>query len=171
MPIAVAMFRCPSFRLKRHCNPLSGFRRHLHSPFPLWKELERWKQSFGTVAGGRSPNRKLFDQINFLLRKKGAAGIQPGEAWSNTATEDLNQMSAEERMRWCKLLEHCQQVEKSKRTPKWIEASNQYIETVGREEFKARVLKWFELVALPRPIDQEPRAPGHSPDPDQIAHS
>jgi len=134
---------------------------------PLWKELQRWKQSLGTKAGRHSPNRKLLARINLLLWNKAAAGIQPGETWSNAATEDLNQMSAEERTRWCKLFQHCQLVINSKRTPKWIKAANDCVEAIDREEFKARILQWFELVALPRSIHQEPKAPGYSPYLDQ----
>ena len=43
----------------------------------------------------------------------------------------------------------------------WVQASNQYVETIGREKFKARVLQWFELGPLPRPIHHEPRHSGH----------
>ena len=44
----------------------------------------------------------------------------------------------------------------SKPTQKWMKAANQSVEAIGREAFKARVLPWFELVALPRPIQKEP---------------
>lgn len=134
---------------------------------PLWKELERWKQSFQNKGRVGRPNRKLLARINILLWKKAVAGIWPGEAWSNATIEDLEHMSVEERARWCNLLQHCHLAKNSNCTPKWMAAANQCVEIIGREDFKAHVLNWFELVALPPLFHREPLNSRHSPGPDQ----
>jgi hypothetical protein len=133
----------------------------------LREEVERWAQYFGEERKLTSPDRKLATRIKALLGQE-APQIVPGEAWSNAALEDLKQMSAEQRSRWSGLLQHCQQAESSKPSQKWLKTANGLVEAVGHEEFKRRLLHWFELVALPRPIHQEPQDPRYLPDPDQL---
>lgn len=137
-------------------------------PVTLRHELERWKQSFGNEEKLSSPNRKLFTRLKMLLGQQAGPGIAPGEAWSNAAIEELKQMAAEQRANWCRLLQHCQQAETSKPTQKWLKRANELVETVGRDEFKGRILTWFDLVALPKPIHHEPVDPRYAPDPDQL---
>jgi hypothetical protein len=136
-------------------------------PPALRQELERWRQSFGGEEKLSSPNRKLFTRIKVLLGQEANPGIVAGEAWSNAAIQDLKQVTAEQRTRWCRLLQHCQQAETSKPTQKWMKTANQLVEDLGRDEFKLRLVAWFELVAFPRPVHQEP-IDAHSPDPDQL---
>jgi hypothetical protein len=114
---------------------------------------------------------KLAESIEKLIQQtpqKGPMSIEPGEAWSNAAIEDLNRMSTEERQHWCRLLQHCQQAESSKPTLKWTKKAKECVEAVGREKLKSQLLPWFELVALPRPVHREPRQPQYEPDPDQL---
>ncbi|HTR40685.1 MAG TPA: DUF4132 domain-containing protein [Pseudomonadales bacterium] len=132
----------------------------------LQKKLREWQGKLSEERAS-SPGRKLLNRINTLLGKGDNPGIVAGEAWSNAALEDLKQMSAELRAHWCKLLQHCQLAETPKPTQKWTKAANQLLEPIGREEFKSRLLRWFDLVALPRPVHKEPRS-NYDPEPDQI---
>lgn len=131
-------------------------------------QLMNWKEKLQSADRVSGPARKLLTRINGLLGKGDEPGIEAGEAWSNAAVEDLNRMPTEERQRWCRLLQHCQQAESSKPTLKWTKKSKECVEAVGHEKLKAQLLPWFELVALPRPVHREPRQPQYEPDPDQL---
>lgn len=134
----------------------------------LRQELKLWSQYFESRPKLASPERKLFTRLKALLGDSSDPGIVQGEAWSNAALEDLKQMTGEQCSHWIKLLHHCRQAETSKPTKKWLKTAKDLIEPLGLDEFKSRVLKWFELIALPRPIHQEPRDPRYEPDPDQL---
>ncbi|HZQ46474.1 MAG TPA: DUF4132 domain-containing protein, partial [Verrucomicrobiae bacterium] len=134
----------------------------------LRQELNCWKESFGNEAKLTSANRKLLTRIKALLGQDSMPDIAPGEAWSNAALDDLKRMSSKECCEWLALLNHCQKAETSKPSQKWLKTANRLLEAVGREGFKRRVQHWFDLVALPRPVHQEPEDPHYSPDPDQL---
>jgi Domain of unknown function (DUF4132) len=132
----------------------------------LQKHLREWQgklsEERASIAG-----RKLLNRIATLLGRGDSPGIVVSEAWSDAAIEDLKTMPPEIRAPWCRLLQHCQHAETPKPTPKWSKAANELFEAIGRNEFKNRVVRWFDLVALPRPAHQEPKSNYH-PDPDQL---
>jgi len=97
----------------------------------------------------------------------GAPEIVPGEAWSNAVIEDLKKLPPEKRVQWNQLLAHCQGAESSKPSQKWSKTAPPLMDAVGREEFKEIVRRWFELVALPRPVHREAHD-RYSPDPDLL---
>jgi hypothetical protein len=90
-----------------------------------------------------------------------------GEAWSGTAVQQLVQMLPETRGAWLSLLYHCLNSSSSKPTQKWSEAAQVLVEAIGRDAFKTRVTRWFELVALPRTVHREPRS-NYEPDPNLL---
>jgi hypothetical protein len=132
----------------------------------LQKHLREWQgklsEERASIAG-----RKLLNRIATLLGKGDNPGIVASEAWSNAAIEDLKTMPSEIRAHWCRLLQHCQLAETPKPTLKWTKAANQLFEPIGRAEFKNHVVRWFDLVALPRPVHKEPKSRYH-PDPDLL---
>jgi len=134
----------------------------------LRQPLDHWRQNLRSSSQILSAGRKLLTRIDSLIDQQATVPIEAGEAWSNAALEDLKRMSAEQQSRWCRLLQHCQKAETSKPTQKWTKAANELVETVGRPAFKDRVLHWFELVALPRPVHQEPADPRYAADPAQF---
>jgi hypothetical protein len=130
--------------------------------------LEHWRHKLKSSRRILGAGRKLITRIGSLIDKQATVPVEPGEAWSNAALEDLKRMRPGQLSSWCPLLLHCQKAESSKPTQKWLKAANELLEAVGRNDFKGRVQHWFELVALPRPIHQEPRSPEYDPDPDQL---
>lgn len=95
--------------------------------------------------------------------------LDTGDAWSNTALDDLKRMTAKERSHWLELLSHCQQAEAAKPPQKWAKTAGQLVDAVGRDEFKQRTLRWFDLVALPKSGYSEHRDPhGFAVDPAQL---
>ena len=114
----------------------------------------------------------LFEQVQGWAAKEkkpeSFGGIKSGEAWSNEAVKDLKGMGREKMLAWSRLLQHCQHAESSKPTQKWTKAANEIIEKIGRQDLRTHLIKWFDLVALPRPVHEEPRDPRYGPDPDQL---
>lgn len=103
-------------------------------------------------------DRKMIDKLELLLGKPRPPVIIAGEAWSNAALDDLKQMPDAESGRWANLLQHCSTSDGAKPTKKWLKEAGELLEAVGRQNFKPRVIRWFELVAGPRPVHQEPRS-------------
>lgn len=135
--------------------PLTGLKR-------LLKLLK--SQQIEAQADGR----KLLAEFDELLGKPKPAPIKPGEAWSDAALANLQEMSAAENTAWTALIRHCADAESSKPAKKWLGEAAQLIEAVGRASFKTTVTRWFELVALPRTKHEENLRPQWQPDPDQI---
>ncbi len=133
----------------------------------LRPSLQHWRQNLQSAKLLLGAGRKLLTRINVLLDAQAAIPIEAGEAWSNAALEDLRNLQVEARGKWGRLLAHCQQAESSKPTQKWLKTAAGCVEAVGKEEFKKYALRWFELVALPRPVHRE-AAYDHAPDPDQL---
>lgn len=134
----------------------------------LRQRLDQWRTSLQNQGRIRSADRKLLTRLCTLLGQGADPGVEPGEAWSNAALDDLKEMSAEKRGRWLALLQHCQKAETSKPTQKWAKAARELVAAVGLEAFKKHAIHWFELVALPRPVHREPRHGQWVPDPDQL---
>jgi hypothetical protein len=137
----------------------------------LRDQLENWRKRLQSGFRVSSPARKLVTRINDLLGQGRNSRIEPGEAWSNAALDDLRLLPAAECARWLALLQHCQRAETSKPTQKWSKAARELVDAIGAEAFKRTVVRWFELIRLPRPIHQEPKESQWQPDPDQLINN
>lgn len=133
----------------------------------LKEALEKLKTSMNPGVVWEDAGRKRArDTIDRLC----AADLLPldvGEAWSDAALEDLRQMASDARSAWIALVNHCLDTSSSKPTKKWSQTTRGLVEAIGQDLFKARAIRWFELVAGPRPVHQEPRSRFH-PDPDWL---
>lgn len=121
------------------------------------------KRNWGTTA----EERKVMTDLAVFHGKPRPPVVIAGEAWSDAALGELNQMPAAEREPWLTLLEHCGGADGSKPTKKWLKEAGEWLEKIGRQNFKARVIRWFDLVAQPRTVHQEPRSQ-HLPDPNWL---
>src|SRR5262249_26410467 len=111
--------------------------------------------------------QRELGRINALLGGAGTEEIEPGEAWANRARTDLDAMERKQQESWEKLIAHCLAADSSKPTKKWLMTANELVGAIGPSKFKALVMKWFALVALPRPEHQDvPHE--HAPDPDLL---
>jgi hypothetical protein len=131
----------------------------------IWLDL--WCQNLKSARGFLSPGRKLVTRIKMLLDPRATDALEPGDAWSNQALEDLRAMPAGPQEKWARLLRHCELANTSRPTRKWLKPANECLEAIGRDEFKKYAVRWFELVALPRPVHREPAA-DYLPEPDQL---
>jgi hypothetical protein len=111
--------------------------------------------------------KRARDTIGRLIARQPPPPLDAGEAWSNAALEDLKALPPAQQETWGALLHHCAGATPSKPTRKWSRAAKEMVEAVGRDEFKMRVVRWFDLVAQPRPVHRA--APSRwQPDPDYL---
>jgi len=137
-------------------------------PQGLKDALQRYRAHITkTSFGSRAEERKLLAALDILLGLARPELLDPGEAWSDLARSELNQMQDAEASCWISLLTHCKQAGGSKPTKKWLKVSDELVALIGRDPFKSRVIRWFELVARTRTVHDEVRH-AHSPDPDQL---
>ena len=134
----------------------------------LQEALLRLKASLNPRSRWESAARKRFrDNIELLTAPSLPPPIDAGEAWSNAALQELEQMAPATRDGWLSLLQHCGKADGSKPTQKWSRTAQELAEVIGRDDFKTRAVRWFELVALPRPAHRDARS-RWQPDPDLL---
>ncbi|HZO84055.1 MAG TPA: DUF4132 domain-containing protein, partial [Verrucomicrobiae bacterium] len=134
-------------------------------PSPLREAVDKWCVALKEIP--RSGPRRLHLRLTKLLGTTEFQSIVAGEAWSNAAVADLEKMPAAERQNWVALLQHCEEAESSKPTQKWLKRAAELADAISSKNFRARVVTWFDLVALPRPVHQE-RPSRYSPEPDLL---
>lgn len=117
--------------------------------------------------GSRAEERKLLASLDILLGMIRPELLEPGEAWADAASSELKEMQDAEASGWISLLTLCKEAEGSKPTKKWAKSAEELVAVIGRDKFKVRVIRWFELVARPRTVHRESRHV-HAPDPDQL---
>ncbi|HEX5221267.1 MAG TPA: DUF4132 domain-containing protein [Verrucomicrobiae bacterium] len=140
-----------------------------HSGLPpgLRRRLSDWSQNIQSRPRMGTDGRKLVANISFVLGESSTPVVQSGEAWSDACLADLKAMNRPAASDWLDLLRHCSKAESSKPTQKWLTQANTLMDALGRDRFKTITLRWFELVAKPRPIHREP-PDTYSPDPDLL---
>lgn len=129
--------------------------------------LKKLKASLNHKDAFTSAERKRARDVIDRLVSSHKLPLDLGEAWSDAAARDLQQMPSELQNAWLKLFYHCLDTDGSKPTQKWSAAAQTILDAIGRDRFKAQVINWFELVASPRPVHVEPGSQ-YSPDPDWL---
>jgi hypothetical protein len=92
--------------------------------------------------------------------------LAAGEAWSDQALSDLQEMSAGKRAAWLALLLHCQTGSGSVPTARWTKQAGLLLAGVA-PDFGSTVSCWFALVDKPRTQRIEDWNP-HLPDPNNL---
>lgn len=93
--------------------------------------------------------RRIGDRLQALLGPR-KARLEPGEAWSDAAINELQQCSAEKRAAWNQLLVHCQSLGAGKPSQRWLKQVVGLVDAVGRGELKKCLLEWLPLTDKPR---------------------
>lgn len=91
-------------------------------------------------------NRVLYEGIDALLDGRPRIRLVSGEAWSDVAIADLEQMEPLPFELWCGLINHCKLATGSKPTQKWLKRSDELVSAIGVEAIKTYLLKWWQLV-------------------------
>lgn len=80
--------------------------------------------------------------------------IIAGEAWSDLAIQQLNDLSVELRISWTKLLTECSMASGGQPTKRWLKSSQAYRNNIA--PFKLLLIEWFALVNQER-IQEHPQ--------------
>lgn len=118
---------------------IGGLAEHLESGYTT-AEMRRWAAHLKELGGLASETLPLV----------------PGEAWSDSAIEEIEAMDGEARMAWVELLNLCAKAGGARPTAKWSREAGALLERIGRPAFESAVLRWFPLVDKPRtqPIER-----------------
>ncbi len=100
--------------------------------------------------------RKVAARLEAVLTGGTRIILEAGEAWSDVAIADLNDMKGSVRPTWDALLVHCQAGGRGKYSERWRQTIEPLIKTIGFDRFKKRLLVWFPLVDKPRTLPQAP---------------
>ncbi|QDV50324.1 DUF4132 domain-containing protein [Gimesia fumaroli] len=92
----------------------------------------------------------LNKKFQILITDPGKFPLQPGEAWSDAALADSQQMNDSQRNAWGTLLAHCQTASAGKPSDKWLKTAESLLAKLGQESFIKSLLVWFPLVDQPR---------------------
>lgn len=95
-------------------------------------------------------NRVLYEGIDALLDGRPRIRLVAGEAWSDLAIADLQQMEPLPFELWCGLISHCKIATSSKPTQKWLKRSNELVSAIGIAALEHYLPKWWQLVPKPR---------------------
>ncbi|HZH33545.1 MAG TPA: DUF4132 domain-containing protein, partial [Pyrinomonadaceae bacterium] len=90
--------------------------------------------------------------------------LNRGEAWSEAALDDIQEMSGELQTSWNELIYLCQTSNGGAPKAKWLKNAFRVVERIGFESFKTQIIKWFPLVDKPRTTPVK-RGSEWSPDP------
>jgi hypothetical protein len=101
---------------------------------------------------------KTAGRLETLLASGPSIHIEPGEAWSDAALDDLQKMKAKPRRAWSALLAHCQAGGRGKLVERWRREAQPLLDAVGFGVLKEHVLRWFPLVDRPRTVPFERRS-------------
>jgi hypothetical protein len=82
--------------------------------------------------------------------------LVPGEAWSDSAIEEIGAMDGEAQMAWVGLLNLCAKSGGAKPSTRWSKQASALLEQTGSSAFESSVVRWFPLVDKPRtqPIER-----------------
>jgi hypothetical protein len=118
------------------------------------------------AAAGSMPQateRKIKSELLSLVQRSLLYPINPGEAWSDRAIEDLKSMPAPMRREWVLLLAHCASATGSAPAAKWRTSAGALLGPIGHAAFVSRTSHWFNLVDKPRTTERR-RANEWEPD-------
>ncbi len=120
---------------------IGGLAEHLESGYTT-AETRRWAAHLKELGGLASETLPLV----------------PGEAWSDSAIEEIEEMDGEARMAWVELLNLCAKASGAKPAAKWSKEAGALIERIGRPAFEKAVLRWVPLINEGRtqPIEEWP---------------
>ena len=90
-----------------------------------------------------------------------------GEAWSDAALSDLEQLNDSEESHWLKLLTACTKASGSAPGSKWLKSAEELMNDLGFDQFRQAVLKWFPLVDKPR-TERIEKWHEYQPDPNNL---
>lgn len=98
-------------------------------------------------------NRKLLQRLQVVLGAAPRMPLEGTDVWSHAAIIEIGSLSDLQQTAWINLLEHCAQATGGKPGAKWFKLAENFVETIGAEDFRTALCRWLPLVDKPRPAD------------------
>ncbi len=128
---------------------ITATKRYLESNQPTEALLDSLKILRGLVKShNHADAKKVAQHLDQLIAGKEAAkrvSLIAGDAWTNKALEDLEEMSAAEQSIWNNLFFHLQTATASKPSKKWLKKLEGLLGDVNPSQFEVLVTSWFDL--------------------------
>jgi hypothetical protein len=82
--------------------------------------------------------------------------VVAGEAWADAVIAEVESGALAPTSDWLELLKHCQQAGGGAPNAKWLKTAAKSLDSIGFDDFRAALLRWFPLVDNPRtrPIER-----------------
>jgi hypothetical protein len=106
--------------------------------------IERLRKSYERYLDG------TVIVLEALLATGDNLPLDPGEAWSDRALADLQQLEPQQRDAWSALICHAQSASGSKPSAKWSKTASPLLDAVGYDELADHLAVWASLVDRPR---------------------
>lgn len=115
------------------------------------KASNELREAAEKIGGSNAEQRKIQQRLRSLVGMGREPNMKSGEAWSDTAIEELGKLrSKKKRAAWKELLAHCQDSDGAKPKKQWTDSASKLIKKIGLDDFTERTTKWFALVDKPR---------------------
>ena len=112
----------------------------------LRKAAERLIESIEAESTNVEIRRWLLHLKELTGETEVSLALAAGDLWADTALKEIYALDSRTRTAWAELLLHCSRAKGSVPTSKWLNAANQYIDTIGNLNFFIKLLHWFPLV-------------------------
>ncbi len=117
----------------------------------LYKAIERLIQSIET-------EHMSVENRKWVLRLKELRGdtevslpLAVGDVWADAAMSELRAMDPKTQTAWAEILLSCLRTTGSAPSSKWLKGVDEYLDTIGTQDFFNTLLQWFPFVDKPRP--------------------
>jgi hypothetical protein len=117
----------------------------------LHKAIERLTQSIEAESMSIEIRRWILRLKELMGETQVSLPLAAGDLWADTALKELYALDSRTRTAWAELLLHCSRSKGSMPSKKWLEAADQYIDTIGNLNVFIKLYHWFPLVDKPRP--------------------
>jgi hypothetical protein len=112
------------------------------------KAIRSYRDRLGQLASN-SQRRGFVARLSSVIGERPSTPIEPNEAWSDAALDQLEKMKAKERKAWEALLQRASIHNPHKPSDDWLQQAMPCLQTVGEAKFKSYLHQWAALVGKP----------------------
>lgn len=98
--------------------------------------------------------RQAVDIARSLCGEAGAWPMSPGEAWSDVALADLQELEAAAQSQWRELLDHAIECNDTRPGNKWFEPAKRIVSSIGGDVIATHLERWLSQIGQPGTVAQ-----------------
>lgn len=149
---ASLIFYCNNFPISSIIRAIERFKLEAELDSQMRISLENLHKKILSSPYIDAEDRRLANKVFMLIHNESGIdiSINPGEAWSDVAIEDIKAMDEQRVEYWRGLLEHCSKADASRPSKKWLTSASNLIGTIGEKQVVEHTHKWLRLIDKPR---------------------